>query len=233
MRTQLATSPAATCLTFACAPFLESEEINPANVERHPNSLSEIAYEVNNGTFGWYSPEAIKILEEKREKEAKDTMKNKTDVTEADQNDEMIAVDEKSGVAGSDAMSDSTAASIKEKNDESASDTLGPFLRNVSFTIKRGSLTAIIGRVCEGKSSLVAGLLGEMYKYSGSVHAYGSLAYVAQSAWILNDTVRNNILFGREYDKEWYLQVINSCALAPDLKMLIHGDKTLIGEKVT
>ncbi|KAG0077209.1 hypothetical protein BGZ92_002023 [Podila epicladia] len=186
--------------------FFESEEINPANVERHSNaSLSEIAYEVNNGTFGWYSPEAIKKLEEKREKEAKDTMKNKTDVTEADQKDEMIAVDEKSGVAGSDAISDSTAASIKKKNDESASDTLGPFLRNVSFTIKRGSLTAIIGRVGEGKSSL--------------------------SAWILNDTVCNNILFGREYDKEWYLQVINACALAPDLKMLIHGDKTLIGEK--
>ncbi|KAG0014061.1 Multidrug resistance-associated protein 6 [Podila clonocystis] len=77
--------------------FLESEEINLANVERHPNaSLSEIAYEVNNGTFGWYSPEAIKKLEEKREKEAKDTMKNKTDVTEADQKDKMIAVDEKS-----------------------------------------------------------------------------------------------------------------------------------------
>ncbi|KAI9239000.1 MAG: P-loop containing nucleoside triphosphate hydrolase protein [Podila humilis] len=177
---------------------LESEEINPANVERHPNaSLSEIACEVNNGTFDWYSPEAIKKLEEKRKKEAIDTMRNKTDVTEADQKDEMIAIDEKSGVAGSDAISESTAASIKEKNDESASDTLGPFLRNVSFSIKRGSLTAIIGRV----------------------------------AWILNDTVRNNILFDREYDKEWYLQVINACALAPDLKMLIHGDETLIGEK--
>ncbi|KAF9204160.1 Canalicular multispecific organic anion transporter 1, partial [Podila verticillata] len=207
---------------------LESEEINPANVERHPNaSLSEIACEVNNGTFDWYSPEAIKKLEEKRKKEAIDTMRNKTDVTEADQKDEMIAIDEKSGMAGSDAISESTAASIKEKNDESASDTLGPFLRNVSLSIKRGSLTAIIGRVGEGKSSLVAALLGEI----GSVRAYGPLAYVAQSAWILNDTVRNNILFDREYDKEWYLQVINACALAPDLKMLIHGDETLIGEK--
>ncbi|KAF9991578.1 Multidrug resistance-associated protein 6, partial [Entomortierella chlamydospora] len=144
--------------------FLDSEEINLDNVERHPNAgLSENAYEVNNGTFGWYSPEAIKKLEEKREKEANDTMKNKTDVPEAAQKDEMIAVDEKSGVAGSDAISDSTVASIKENNDESAGDTLGPFLRNVSFAIKRGSLTAIIGRVGEGKSSLVAALLGEMY----------------------------------------------------------------------
>ena len=150
--------------------FLDSEEINLDNVERHPNAgLSENAYEVNNGTFGWYSPEAIKKLEEKREKEANDTMKNKTDVPEAAQKEEMIAVDEKSGVAGSDAISDSTVDSIKEKNDESACDTLGPFLRNVSFTIKRGSLTAIIGRVGEGKSSLVGALLGEMYKYSGSV----------------------------------------------------------------
>ncbi|KAF9582928.1 hypothetical protein BGW38_010571 [Lunasporangiospora selenospora] len=206
--------------------FLESEEINPANVERHPNAdLSEIAYEVNDGTFGWYSPEAIKKLEEKREEEAKDAMKSKTD-----QEGETVAVDKMSDVASTGTVSESTVASINEKDAESI-DTLGPFLRNVSFTIKRGSLTAIIGRVGEGKSSLVAALLGEMYKYSGSVCSYGSLAYVAQSAWILNGTVRSNIVFGREFDKDWYLQVTNACALAPDFKMLIHGDQTQIGEK--
>ncbi|KAF9122276.1 hypothetical protein BG015_005585, partial [Linnemannia schmuckeri] len=70
-----------------------------------------------------------------------------------------------------------------------------------------------------------------MYKYSGHVRSFGSLAYVSQTAWILNATVRENILFGRPYDKERYLKTIRSCALAPDFKMLVSGDKTVIGEK--
>ncbi|KAG0195986.1 hypothetical protein BGX31_005673, partial [Mortierella sp. GBA43] len=108
---------------------------------------------------------------------------------------------------------------------------MGPVLHDINLKIKRGSLTAVVGRVGEGKSSLVGALLGEMYKYKGTVRTYGSLAYVPQSAWIMNDTVRNNILFGRPYDKERYLKTIRACALAPDFKMLVNSDKTLIGEK--
>ncbi|KAG9319523.1 hypothetical protein KVV02_003122 [Mortierella alpina] len=202
--------------------FFESEEINPANVERFSDAESPIAYEVKNGTFGWYSPEAITELETKREKEAKEAKKIKTVDAEPVPTDEnKKALNDKAESIGSEMSSVETSR-----------DTLGPVLHNVSFIIQRGSLTAVIGRVGEGKSSLVGALLGEMYKYTGSVRACGSLAFVAQSAWILNDTVRNNILFGHEYDKERYLQVIRACALAPDLKMLVHGDKTLIGEKV-
>ncbi|KAI7830395.1 P-loop containing nucleoside triphosphate hydrolase protein [Gamsiella multidivaricata] len=218
--------------------FFDSEEINAANVERHPDaSKFEIAYEVTNGTFGWYSPEAIKAMEAKREKEAKEAKKNANLATKVDPTqDEKMTLDEKSAGGGHETSTmESTASDEKvdesKKGDKATRDTLGPVLRNISFIIKRGSLTAVIGRVGEGKSSLVGALLGEMHKYSGSVRAYGSLAYVAQSAWILNDTVRNNILFGREYKKERYLQVVKACALVPDLKMLVNGDKTLIGEK--
>ncbi|KAF9956193.1 hypothetical protein BGZ72_002945 [Mortierella alpina] len=200
--------------------FFESEEISPSNVERIPDAGPGIAYEVKNGTFGWYSPEAITELEAKREKDVKDAKKIKTVDADLARTDEKKAADCKSETAGSDVSSV-----------EPSRDTFGPVLHNVSFTIQRGSLTAVLGRVGEGKSSLVGALLGEMYKYSGSVRAFGSLAFVAQSAWILNDTVRNNILFGHKYDKERYLQVIRACALAPDLKMLVNGDKTLIGEK--
>ncbi|KAF9124778.1 hypothetical protein BG015_005028 [Linnemannia schmuckeri] len=70
-----------------------------------------------------------------------------------------------------------------------------------------------------------------MYKYSGQVRSFGSLAYVSQTAWILNATVRENILFGRPYDKERYLKTIRSCALIPDFKVLANGDKSVIGER--
>ncbi|KAG0248347.1 hypothetical protein BGZ95_008100, partial [Linnemannia exigua] len=108
---------------------------------------------------------------------------------------------------------------------------MGPVMHDVNLQIRRGALTAVVGRVGEGKSSLVGALLGEMYKYSGEVRSFGSLAYVSQTAWILNASVRDNILFGRPYDKDQYLKTIRSCALVPDFKMLVSGDKTVIGEK--
>ena len=60
----------------------------------------------------------------------------------------------------------------------------------------------------------------------------GSTAYVPQQAWIQNDTVRENILFGKCYDPKRYHKVIDSCALTPDLEVLPGGDNTQIGERV-
>jgi ATP-binding cassette subfamily C (CFTR/MRP) protein 1 len=59
----------------------------------------------------------------------------------------------------------------------------------------------------------------------------GKVAYVAQTAWLKNDTIRENILFGNEYDSERYEKVIRDCALIKDLKSLDGGDLTEIGER--
>lgn len=58
------------------------------------------------------------------------------------------------------------------------------------------------------------------------------MAYVAQQAWIQNDTLQNNILFGKHYHQSSYTKIINACALHTDLKILPAGDQTEIGEKV-
>jgi ABC-type multidrug transport system fused ATPase/permease subunit len=57
------------------------------------------------------------------------------------------------------------------------------------------------------------------------------VSYVAQSAWLLNATVRENILFGRPFDADRYWKVIDACALTRDLETLDAGDMTEIGEK--
>lgn len=62
----------------------------------------------------------------------------------------------------------------------------------------------IIGAVGSGKSSLGLALLGEMVKTKGEVIVGGTIAYVSQQAWILNATVRENILFGQPYNQELY-----------------------------
>nr|CAH7765033.1 unnamed protein product [Callosobruchus chinensis] len=106
-----------------------------------------------------------------------------------------------------------------------------PILKNINLRLKKKSLTAVVGTVGSGKSSLISAFLGEMDKRSGTVNTYGSIAYVAQQAWIQNATLKDNILFGKPFDKERYDRVVEACALKPDFQMLPAGDQTEIGEK--
>ena len=107
----------------------------------------------------------------------------------------------------------------------------GMVLKKINLDVKKNTLVAVVGPVGCGKSSLISALLGEMEKKSGSVNTYGSLAFVPQQAWIQNSTLRDNILFGKSYNKELYERVIHACALSADLSMLPGGDQTEIGEK--
>ncbi|CAG5131727.1 unnamed protein product, partial [Candidula unifasciata] len=106
-----------------------------------------------------------------------------------------------------------------------------PVLKNINENIPVGKLTAIVGQVGSGKSSLIAAILGEMEKLAGQVTIKGKVAYVSQQAWIQNATVRDNILFGKKYKKQRYNQVIQICELQRDLEILEAGDLTEIGEK--
>uniref|UniRef100_A0A8P4G8C0 ABC-type glutathione-S-conjugate transporter n=1 Tax=Dicentrarchus labrax TaxID=13489 RepID=A0A8P4G8C0_DICLA len=102
---------------------------------------------------------------------------------------------------------------------------------SVSLDIKPGRLVAVVGAVGSGKSSLMSALLGEMHSTKGFINIQGSLAFVPQQAWIQNATVRDNILFGSPHKERRFQEVIQACALAPDLKLLPGGDLTEIGEK--
>ncbi|KAJ5070817.1 abc transporter atp-binding protein/permease vmr1-related [Anaeramoeba ignava] len=104
-------------------------------------------------------------------------------------------------------------------------------LKNISLDFEPRKLTMIIGPVGSGKSSLLAAILGEMVQLQGKTTIKGSIAYASQEAWIRNGSVKENILFGHALDKKRYNQVIESCALIPDLAVLPAGDSTEIGEK--
>ena len=104
-------------------------------------------------------------------------------------------------------------------------------LQDINLRIEPGSLTAVIGLVGSGKSSLMSAILGEMEKVGGSVNVNGSVAYVPQHAWMRNATVEKNILFGKEYNEKKYRETVESCALSYDLQVLTGGDQTEIGEK--
>uniref|UniRef100_A0A2I3HGR9 ATP binding cassette subfamily C member 5 n=1 Tax=Nomascus leucogenys TaxID=61853 RepID=A0A2I3HGR9_NOMLE len=104
-------------------------------------------------------------------------------------------------------------------------------LHSIDLEIQEGKLVGICGSVGSGKTSLISAILGQMTLLEGSIAISGTFAYVAQQAWILNATLRDNILFGKEYDEERYNSVLNSCCLRPDLAILPSSDLTEIGER--
>ncbi|NXC77461.1 MRP1 protein, partial [Anhinga anhinga] len=106
-----------------------------------------------------------------------------------------------------------------------------PVLKNLSVSIPEGSLVALVGQVGSGKSSFLSAILGEMEKLEGTVQRRGSVAYVSQQAWIQNESLQENILFGANLNRPYYELVLESCALLPDLEQLPNGDQTEIGER--
>lgn len=81
-------------------------------------------------------------------------------------------------------------------------------LEDINVTINKGEFVAVIGDIGSGKSSLLYSLLGELkFPDTGirpKMKINGSLSLVTQKPWIVNDTVRNNILFGKEFNRRKY-----------------------------
>ncbi|EDV24098.1 uncharacterized protein TRIADDRAFT_26283, partial [Trichoplax adhaerens] len=112
-------------------------------------------------------------------------------------------------------------------------------LKDINLTLKKvslikmkfGQLIGVCGRIGSGKSSLISAILGEMNQLSGNVALEDSIALVSQQAWIFNATLKENVVFGSDFDKNRYLQAMTCCVLMDDLTTLPNGDETLIGDR--
>ncbi|KAG0273355.1 hypothetical protein BGZ95_010821 [Linnemannia exigua] len=201
--------------------FLVLEEIDTTIVQRLPRQstkggllgssksvkkgLAPVAIEIDNGTFTW-----------------------EQDVTPA-------AAASVAGLDKKATLSDAEGERqplLSGSSPSSAAATPGrPTLANITLQIPDAHLTAVVGRIGQGKSSLLSALMGEMYKKQGTVKIYGDLAYVPQQPWILNATVQDNITFGKRFDQNLYDRIVFASGLQPDLDMLPAGDQTEIGER--
>jgi ABC-type multidrug transport system fused ATPase/permease subunit len=102
---------------------------------------------------------------------------------------------------------------------------------DMNLWVKPGELLALVGRVGSGKSSLLHAMMQQIYIVKGSSNYMGSIAYISQSPFLINDTLRENVLFGCVYDSKKYVRVLKMCELIDDLKILPAGDMTQIGER--
>ncbi len=121
-------------------------------------------------------------------------------------------------------------------------------IMDLNIRFPNGQLNLVIGATGSGKTSLLMALLGEMTILGGSVFLPGGycredakpdpetgliegVAYCAQQAWLVNDTIKENIVFASPWDAVRYKNVLDACSLKRDLEILDAGDETLVGEK--
>lgn len=97
-----------------------------------------------------------------------------------------------------------------------------------------GDLSCLLVSFCHSRSSFINSILGEVRNLSGSTEVRGRLAFFSQTPFILNATVKANILFSHvnePVDEQRYQRALECCALSHDLNLLSDGDQTEIGEK--
>lgn len=153
----------------------------------------EHAIEMHNATFTWERSPGDAAKEKAAAMEKKDKAAANAAKSEK--------VPENKPAAGS--SGEDTASTLVEERE--------PFkLTDLNFTAGRNELLAVIGTVGCGKSSLLASLAGDMRKTSGDVVFGASRAFCPQYAWIQNTSLQNNIIFGKDMDRDWYKDVIRA-----------------------
>ena len=211
---------------FLTSPELETEGYN---VSRHAPSRgsTQPALEIIEGGFSW----GVGRAPDMERKEIK----------------RIIANLEKALQTGaiSDTRYTSMVQTLKEGSaGSSTSKAGGGFkLHQISLSVRCGELLAVVGGVGSGKTSLLYALLGELELSDNQPGAQqagkrahvlcrrGSVAYAAQTPFIVNATLQDNILFGLPYDADKYARILDVCCLRSDLRILPQGDMSEIGEQ--
>ncbi|KAG0305090.1 Multidrug resistance-associated protein 1 [Dissophora globulifera] len=198
--------------TIRMQKFLLAEEVSPDTtdiIKTLPDDPSAPLVEIKDGVFAWEQegPE----IENEKEKKAREKL-------EAKKQKQL----EKEAIKAGKPIPEKELP--VEKN-------YGPTLVDINLTIARGNLSAIVGRVGQGKTSLLSAIIGDMYRRQGSVKVHGKLAYVPQQAWIVNASLKDNITFGNDFNQARYDHILMASGLLPDIAMLPAGDQTEIGER--
>lgn len=113
------------------------------------------------------------------------------------------------------------------------SDSESSIVKDVTTSIRSDTrLTIVVGPVGCGKSTFLKGLLGETAKARGRLFISSSqIAYCDQTPWIINGSIRENVVAASQFDESWYQSVVQACALDIDLQRMPSGDSTVVGSK--
>ena len=195
--------------------FLDSQELDATAIKRLPPDVigKSAALTISNGGFGWgTAPQPDPELKQIQ-----------AAVKALDKAFEAGAITEKRHENSKSFLLDGTVPGASESKEFA--------LEGIDLVVETGSCIGIVGQVGSGKTSLLHAILGEMEVSSGTVEVRGNFAYVAQTAFIVNATIKENIMFGEPLDQLLYEQCLDICCLIPDLAILPGGDGCEIGEQ--
>jgi len=202
--------------------YLDQDEINIETSQNLNDRTNDIVIE--NGNFSWG-------VEKIEEKENQDSTKNTKDKNHEKGN--QVINPEESLISFKDNLTNQIHIEIDSKK----SKNFKRILKNVNFKARKGELIAVIGEIGSGKSSLLQAILNnllivdEKEGKKTKISLNGSVSYVSQSSWIINDTIKNNILLFNKNSSIEYNKILDLCELRADLESLPGGDNTEIGEK--
>ena len=123
----------------------------------------------------------------------------------------------------------------KKTNDSGRPSLIGSLnkeilLYDINLQIKKGEFIAIIGNKNSGKSNLINSFLNN-YKVISSDYPIiinGKISYCPQESFIMEDTIKNNIIFYNKFDKEKYSKIITVCNIIKDLENFNNNDDIII-----
>lgn len=217
--------------------FLESKELEYNLVRKKPELGETDAVRIENGSFFWdkklTKEEASQIRKEKIQalKKANKAEKKAIKLWKR-KNKKNYMTDSESSALKQTLLSNFTSDSMKEKM-KKMEDQDKFELENLDFSAKKGELTTIIGKTGSGKSTILYSILGEtMIKdYSQTrVMVNGNICYCGQTPWLLNGTIKENILLHKDFDQEKFDWALKYSALEEDLPGWDEREEHKIGE---
>ena len=119
-------------------------------------------------------------------------------------------------------------------------------LKDVNFTIKKGTTVAFIGSTGSGKTTMVDIILGLLTPVKGAVMAdeiniheqpktfHAQVGYIPQTIYLSDDTIRNNIAFGvqeGQIDEDAVNAALEKAQLRDFVESLPHGLETIVGDR--
>lgn len=114
---------------------------------------------------------------------------------------------------------------------------------NLNLEIKKKEIIGVFGPSGSGKSTFADLLSGLLTPSAGSIFLDGKnvvnnpyvlnaiFAYVPQSVYLLNDTIKHNITFGEDVDEERLEKALKLAQLSTFIKTAKNGIETIVGER--
>lgn len=109
-----------------------------------------------------------------------------------------------------------------------------PMRVSSNIGLDRQTITMVTGAVGTGKSTLLRAMLAEATLPGVDTTAQASsMAYCSTTPWLLNASIKDNVIVDKDWDEQWFQTIIHVCDLGADLDLLPQRHLTLIGSRGT